>query len=169
PPIVDPPTGQYTPGRWVWADLVTADVAAAADFYRQVFGWTFETYGAEDDRDTYTGLLYLDALPCGAIGVFSCPNPLDPTASWMPNPNMPQGGYRVTGYRRPIPSDPRRAHGRGSGRRSRRLSRGGRPHPRLRGRKPRRVALVSRAFASDGSRYASVEDSWPASPSSRPA
>lgn len=38
PPIVDPPTGQHTPGRWIWADLVTADVALAADFYGKVFG-----------------------------------------------------------------------------------------------------------------------------------
>lgn len=66
PPIVDPPTGQYTPGRWVWADLVTADVAAAADFYGQVFGWTFETYGGEDDRDTYT-LALADGLPIGGM------------------------------------------------------------------------------------------------------
>lgn len=66
PPIVDPPTGQYTPGRWVWADLVTADVAAAADFYGQVFGWTFETYGGEDDRETYT-LALADGLPIGGL------------------------------------------------------------------------------------------------------
>lgn len=66
PPIVDPPTGQYTPGRWVWADLVTADVAAAADFYGQVFGWTFETYGGQDDRDTYT-LALADGLPIGGL------------------------------------------------------------------------------------------------------
>ena len=47
PPIVDPPTGQHTPGRWVWGDLVTSDVAVAADFYGKVFGWTFETYGGK--------------------------------------------------------------------------------------------------------------------------
>lgn len=66
PPIVDPPTGQYTPGRWVWADLVTADVAAAAEFYGKVFGWTYETYGGEDDRDTYT-LALADGLPIGGM------------------------------------------------------------------------------------------------------
>lgn len=66
PPIVDPATGQYTAGRWVWADLVTADVATAADFYAQVFGWTFETYGAEDDRDTYT-LALANGLPIGGL------------------------------------------------------------------------------------------------------
>jgi len=66
PPIVDPATGQHTPGRWVWADLVTADVAAAADFYGKVFGWTFETYGGDDDRETYT-LALADGLPIGGL------------------------------------------------------------------------------------------------------
>jgi len=66
PPIVDPPTGQHTPGRFVWGDLVTSDVAAAADFYGKVFGWTFETYGGKDDRDTYT-LALADGLPIGGM------------------------------------------------------------------------------------------------------
>ncbi|MDH5227794.1 MAG: hypothetical protein OEW50_10360 [Gammaproteobacteria bacterium] len=66
PPIVDPPTAQHTPGRFVWGDLVTADVAAAADFYGKVFGWTFETYGGDDDRDTYT-LALADGLPIGGM------------------------------------------------------------------------------------------------------
>jgi predicted enzyme related to lactoylglutathione lyase len=66
PPVVDPPTGQYTPGRFVWGDLVTSDVATAADFYGKVFGWTFETYGGEDDRDTYT-LALADGLPIGGM------------------------------------------------------------------------------------------------------
>jgi predicted enzyme related to lactoylglutathione lyase len=66
PPIVDPATHQYTPGRWVWADLVTSDVAKAAGVYGKVFGWTFETYGGEDDRDTYT-LVLADGLPIGGM------------------------------------------------------------------------------------------------------
>ena len=66
PPIVDPPTHTFTPGRWVWADLVTSDVAAAADFYGKVFGWTYETYGGDDDRDTYT-LVLADGLPIGGM------------------------------------------------------------------------------------------------------
>jgi uncharacterized protein len=66
PPIVDPPTGQHTPGRFVWGELVTSDVAAAAGFYGRVFGWTFETYGSDDDRDTYT-LALADGLPIGGL------------------------------------------------------------------------------------------------------
>ena len=83
PPIVDPPTGQYTPGRWVWGDLVTSDVAAAADFYGKVFGWTFETYGGEDDRDTYT-LVLSNGLPIGGM-VFDqrAKNGDVPSARWI--------------------------------------------------------------------------------------
>jgi predicted enzyme related to lactoylglutathione lyase len=66
PPIVDPATGVYTPGRWVWADLLTSDVASAAGFYGQVFGWTFETYGGREDRETYT-LALADGLPIGGL------------------------------------------------------------------------------------------------------
>jgi len=66
PPIVDPPTGQHTPGRWVWGDLVTSDVAVAADFYGQVFGWTFETYGGKNDLETYT-LALADGLPIAGL------------------------------------------------------------------------------------------------------
>ncbi len=54
PPITDPPTAQRHPGRWVWAELLTRDVATAAKFYGDVFGWTFETYGPADDLKTYT-------------------------------------------------------------------------------------------------------------------
>jgi len=51
-----------------------------------------------NDRDTYTGLIFLDELHC-PNGVFSCPYPQDPSATWTPNPNMPAGGYLVTGKR----------------------------------------------------------------------
>jgi len=89
PPIVDPATNQYTPGRWVWADLVTADVAAAADFYGQVFGWTFETYGGADDRDTYT-LVLADGLPIGGM-VFDQRALKDevPSARWIALVSVP--------------------------------------------------------------------------------
>lgn len=83
PPIVDPATHQYTPGRWVWADLVTSDVARAADFYGTVFGWTFETYGGADDSETYT-LVLADGLPIGGM-VFDARamNGKTPSARWI--------------------------------------------------------------------------------------
>ena len=83
PPIVDPATHQYTPGRWVWADLVTSDVAAAAGFYARVFGWTFETYGPHDDFQTYT-LVLSCGTPIGGI-VYSRPKQPEkfPSSRWV--------------------------------------------------------------------------------------
>lgn len=40
------------PGRWVWAELFTADAAAARRFYGEVFDWQFETLGV--GRGGYT-------------------------------------------------------------------------------------------------------------------
>ena len=64
PPITDAPAAVRTPGRFVWADLVTNDVGTAAAFYGKVFGWTFETYGPKDDRKTYTQVS-ADGVPIG--------------------------------------------------------------------------------------------------------
>ena len=33
PPIADPPTGEHRHGKFVWIDLVTADIAGARRFY----------------------------------------------------------------------------------------------------------------------------------------
>ncbi len=44
-PITSEPTGQHHPGRFVWHDLLTNDLAAAKQFYGGLFGWTFETRG----------------------------------------------------------------------------------------------------------------------------
>ncbi|AFD08991.1 VOC family protein [Solitalea canadensis] len=52
PPISKEPTNLYTPGRFVWHDLVTPDVAKAKQFYGAVFGWTFETSGSGDTEYT---------------------------------------------------------------------------------------------------------------------
>lgn len=41
PPVTAEPTRLATPGKFVWVDLVTEDVAAARSFYGELFGWTF--------------------------------------------------------------------------------------------------------------------------------
>jgi predicted enzyme related to lactoylglutathione lyase len=50
PPLTDPPGGAAIPGKFVWADLFSADVAAARDFYRQLFGWQWQSV----DGDAYS-------------------------------------------------------------------------------------------------------------------
>jgi predicted enzyme related to lactoylglutathione lyase len=43
PAINDPSTADLFPGKFVWADLLTADQAAARTFYTGLFGWTATT------------------------------------------------------------------------------------------------------------------------------
>ena len=84
PPITDHATGQRNTGRFVWAELLTRDVGAAAEFYGKVFGWTFETYGPADDLKTYTVVLS-GGTPIGGM-VYASPKDdgkKKPGARWV--------------------------------------------------------------------------------------
>ena len=48
PAIAEGETTADTPGRWIWAELFTSDVAEAKAFYGSVFGWQFETRGTRE-------------------------------------------------------------------------------------------------------------------------
>ncbi len=99
PPVIDPPTGVRTPGKWVWADLVTHDVARAAAFYGDVFGWTFETYGGADDTDTYT-LALADGVPIGGLVFDARPGDDRAAASrWIGLMSVTDVGAAVTAAR----------------------------------------------------------------------
>jgi len=60
-PPLTPASSARLPGKFVWADLVTDDVAAARTFYGRLFGWTFR------EIDTYV-IAQNDERPlCGMI------------------------------------------------------------------------------------------------------
>jgi predicted enzyme related to lactoylglutathione lyase len=59
-PITQQPTQLVEPGRFVWVDLVTQDVARARSFYGDLFGWTFR------GGDGYTEVLH-DGTPIAGI------------------------------------------------------------------------------------------------------
>ncbi len=44
-PITETPTHSYHPGKFVWHDLLTPDVAASEKFYGKLLGWTFSPKG----------------------------------------------------------------------------------------------------------------------------
>ena len=44
-PIFEEKTLIYHPGKFIWHDLVTSDVATTKSFYGQLFSWTFVTHG----------------------------------------------------------------------------------------------------------------------------
>lgn len=83
PPITDAPTENRNPGRFVWADLVTDDVGGAAEFYGAVLGWTFRTYGGEDDHDTYTLVMAGDRAIGGMVFHEAKPDGQQPSARWL--------------------------------------------------------------------------------------
>ena len=42
PALVDPATQDHHPGKIIFAELVTPDIASARRFYAGLFGWTFK-------------------------------------------------------------------------------------------------------------------------------
>jgi uncharacterized protein len=65
PAITEPPTSQYSPGKWVWVELFTENVTAASKFYGKVFGWSFQTFGA--GRGPGYTLALSDGEPVGGM------------------------------------------------------------------------------------------------------
>jgi len=64
PPISDPASAEHHPGKVIWADLVTPNLAAAETFYSGLFGWTF--------RDMHTvdsdyAIVLVDCRPIAGI------------------------------------------------------------------------------------------------------
>jgi uncharacterized protein len=69
PPIGDS-SSEHHPGKIIWADLVTPDLAAAERFYGGLFGWTFRSVHA---GDADYAVATLSGRPVG--GLFQRPVP----------------------------------------------------------------------------------------------
>jgi predicted enzyme related to lactoylglutathione lyase len=72
PPLAQSPTGVHLPGKFVWADLVTPNLAGAEAFYGGLFGWTFRDlhlgdvdYGVATLNGRAVGGLVERAIPAG--------------------------------------------------------------------------------------------------------
>jgi predicted enzyme related to lactoylglutathione lyase len=50
PSITSSPTGTHLQGKVIWHELLTEDMAAAKHFYGELFGWSFETIGSNNDE-----------------------------------------------------------------------------------------------------------------------
>ncbi len=68
-------TGTITPGRFVWHELNTQDPERSERFYRELFGWTFDS-----EHGGYVHIL-ASGQPVG--GVLKAPSPHVPT-HWLP-------------------------------------------------------------------------------------
>jgi predicted enzyme related to lactoylglutathione lyase len=65
PAITEPPTSNFAPGKWVWAELFTENAATSTEFYGKVFGWTFKVLHA-GPSSSYT-LAFSDGEPIGGM------------------------------------------------------------------------------------------------------
>lgn len=77
PPITSSPTGQHQFGMFVWCDLLTEDVQAAQDFYRDLFGWRFENYSSD------YSIIYNGDKPIGGMVPYENKNPDVLESFWM--------------------------------------------------------------------------------------
>ena len=75
-PIFEEKTMTYHPGKFVWHDLVTSDVAMAETFYGQLFNWTFE------QRGRYT-VIKLNDKRIGGILDVQAKSPEHHAAHWI--------------------------------------------------------------------------------------
>jgi predicted enzyme related to lactoylglutathione lyase len=61
PPLNTPPTSDQFPGKFIWADLFTADQEAAAKFYTALFGWTSAVISRDSDRGVHDYIVLANA------------------------------------------------------------------------------------------------------------
>jgi len=73
--VTETPTQLVKPGKFVWQDLVTQDIAEARSFYGALFGWTFQ------EGDRYTQVLH-EGEPIG--GMLAAADP-ERTSEWIGN------------------------------------------------------------------------------------
>jgi predicted enzyme related to lactoylglutathione lyase len=64
PPIGGSGPAEHHPGKIIWADLVTPDLAAAERFYAELFGWTYQTIHA---GNTDYAVALLDGRPIAGL------------------------------------------------------------------------------------------------------
>jgi len=81
-PITPEPTDLSRPGKVVWHDLITDDVAAAKEFYGKLLGWSFEQHGK------YT-LVINGSKPIGGMVKFGDSGTERKSAGWIPYFSIP--------------------------------------------------------------------------------
>lgn len=94
PPLMEPAAAEH-PGKLIWAELVTPDLAAAERFYAGIFGWTF--HDVRTGETTYT-IAKLGDAPIAGIVQRSAQPDRQQQAAWLPFlsvSNVQEAGQRV--------------------------------------------------------------------------
>jgi hypothetical protein len=85
PSITDSTTGERLPGKIIWHDLLTNDSKASQNFYRELFGWEFESVGSAaglSSNSAYTLIRHNGRLIGGMIDTVALNNK-DDISQWV--------------------------------------------------------------------------------------
>jgi hypothetical protein len=80
PALNSPASSEHHPGKMVWADLITPDLAAAEKFYGGLFGWTFQHIRA---GDVNYAVAMLDGRPIGGLVEKPIPAGQHQQSAWL--------------------------------------------------------------------------------------
>jgi predicted enzyme related to lactoylglutathione lyase len=80
PALNSPPSNEHHPGKMVWADLVTPDLAAAEKFYGTLFGWTFQ--GIHTGKSEYA-VAVIDGRPIAGLLQKAMPSGSRQQPAWL--------------------------------------------------------------------------------------
>jgi len=86
PAISETPTDVRIQGRWVWGELLADNVEAEKTFYREVFGWQYESYGT--GTDAYA-LIRANGRPIAGIVHYAKPADAVRSARWLALMSVP--------------------------------------------------------------------------------
>ena len=76
---------------WLISDAATGAI--------QGWGRARTSLAFSDDFQRIDGRMFTETLLCAAGPPVSCPDPQDPGATWVRNPNMPPEGFSISGTR----------------------------------------------------------------------
>lgn len=80
PPLNSPASNETHPGKVLWADLVTPDLAAAEKFYGGLFGWTYQSVRAGDSN---YAIALLDGHPIAGLLEKAIPAGQQHQSAWL--------------------------------------------------------------------------------------
>lgn len=86
PPLTDPPTGQYLPGKFVWSDLFSSDMEANRVFYAELFGWEWR-WISQPPRPY--GMFYLDGYAVAGMAHRAAPEGEEQYGRWVHYVSVP--------------------------------------------------------------------------------
>jgi len=97
PPLMQPASAEH-PGKLIWAELVTPDLAAAERFYAGVFGWTFQDIRSGEPA---YALAKLADVPIAGLVQRHGPSEGEQQAAWLPFlsvSNVQEAAQRILGH-----------------------------------------------------------------------